>query len=113
MFNQFEETYSIRDLASKVQRAALTLGVKADVAPVENPRAAAERQDHYFAPDHDRLRELGYQPTHDIDAEVRSMLEDLLPYRDRIAKHAEGAPARRALGWYPPWSGLSCRRGRG
>lgn len=87
VFNQFEETYRIRDLASAVQRAALTLGVKADVAHVENPRAAAERQDHHFAPDHDRLRELGYQPTHDIDAEVRSMLEDLLPYRDRIAKH--------------------------
>jgi UDP-sulfoquinovose synthase len=87
VFNQFEETYSIRDLAGIVQQAALAIGLKTGVAPVENPRAAIERQDHHFAPDHDRLRELGYQPTHDVATEVRTMLEDLLSHRDRIARH--------------------------
>ena len=38
---------------------------------------------------HDRLRELGYRPTHDIMAEVQSMVEDLLPYRDRIGQYQD------------------------
>jgi UDP-sulfoquinovose synthase len=87
VFNQFEETYSIRDLAGIVQKTALNIGLDVDVAPVENPRAAIEKQDHYFAPDHKRLIELGYKPTHDVANEVQAMLEDLLPHRERIAAH--------------------------
>ena len=87
VFNQFAETYSIRELAGTVQDAALAVGLEVDVVPVENPRAAIERHGHHFAPDHDRLRELGYQPSHDVASEVRGMLEDLLPHRDRIARY--------------------------
>jgi UDP-sulfoquinovose synthase len=87
VLNQFAETYNIRDLAGIVQKAAFALGLKADVVPVENPRAVIEHQEHHFAPIHDRLRELGYQPTHDVAGEVQSMMEDLLPHRHRIAQH--------------------------
>lgn len=87
VFNQFEETYSIRSLADLVKDAALTLGLKTDVAPVQNPRAAIERHDHHYAPDHERLQNLGYKPTSDVASEVRTMLEDLLPHRERIAEH--------------------------
>jgi UDP-sulfoquinovose synthase len=89
VFNQFEETYQIRDLAHVVQNAALTLGLKADVAPVENPRKVIERQNHYFAPDHNRLKELGYRPTRDVPGEVQEMLKDLLPHQRRIAQHQQ------------------------
>jgi len=89
VFNQFEETYSIRGLADLVQQAAREVGLKVEVAPVENPRAAIEREDHHFAPDHSRLLALGYQPTHDVASEVLDMLADLLPYRERVAKHQQ------------------------
>jgi UDP-sulfoquinovose synthase len=89
VFNQFEETYSIRSLADIVKDAALALDLKVDIAPVENPRAAIERQDHYFAPDHQRLADLGYQPTHDVATEVRRTLEDLLPHQERIGRHQQ------------------------
>jgi UDP-sulfoquinovose synthase len=89
VFNQFQQTCSVRSVAGTVQRAALDLGLKVGVAPVENPRAAIESHQHYFAPDHSRLLELGYQPTHDMAGEVRTMLEDLLPHRDRIAEHRQ------------------------
>ena len=89
VFNQFAETYSIRGLARTVQTAALALGLKADVAPVENPRAAIEREDHRYQPDHQRLRDLGYRPTTDVAAEVQIMLEDLLPHRERVAGHRD------------------------
>jgi UDP-sulfoquinovose synthase len=89
VFSQFAETYCVRSLAEVVRRAALDLGLKVDVAPAENPRAAVERGQYHSAPDHDRLLELGYQPTRDVAAEVRAMLEDLLPHRERIAEHEQ------------------------
>ena len=89
VFNQFAQTYSVRSLAGVVQRAALDLGLKVDVAPVENPRAAIERHQHHYEPDHSQLLELGYQPTRDVAGEVRAMLEDLLPHRERIAEHQQ------------------------
>jgi UDP-sulfoquinovose synthase len=100
VFNQFEETYSIRSLADLVREAALTLDLKVDVAPVENPRAAVERHDHHYAPDHERLRKLGYRPTRDIASEMRTMLADLLPHQERIAAH------RRALLPDVHWDGV-------
>ena len=87
VFNQFAETHSIKNLADTVQQAAMSLGLEVDIIPVENPRAAIERQEHHFAPDVQSLRELGYQPTQDVYGEVQGMLQDLLPHRARIAQH--------------------------
>lgn len=82
VFNQFEEVYDITELAQKVQRVAGTLGLEVEVRNLENPRK--ELEEHYYNPDHSALLDLGYQPTHDVDAEVKHMIEDLLQYRDRI-----------------------------
>ncbi|HEX2192745.1 MAG TPA: NAD-dependent epimerase/dehydratase family protein [Acidimicrobiales bacterium] len=82
VFNQFEETYDIAQLAEKVRRVADELGLEPEIRGVENPRQ--ELQEHHYAPDHRNLLELGYRPTHDVDAEIRIMLHDLLRYRDRI-----------------------------
>ena len=82
VFNQFEETYDIAELAEKVRRVASGLGLDVEVRGVENPRQ--EQQEHYYAPDNRNLLDLGYEPTHDVDAEIAIMLRDLLRYRDRI-----------------------------
>ncbi len=101
VFNQFEEVYKIRDLAGIVQDAARDVGLKVDVAPVENPRAAVERQDHHYAPDHEQA--------------ARTRLPAGPRRGDRGADHARGpaaapragrqtpagAPARRALERHP------------
>lgn len=89
VFNQFKETYSIRSLADLVRDAAQSFSLKAEIGAVENPRAAIERQAHYYTPDHQRLRDLGYRPTHDVETEVRHMLEDLLPHRERITRYQQ------------------------
>lgn len=89
VFNQFAEVYKIRALAGIVKDAARDAGLKVDVACVENPRAKVEKEEHHFAPDHRRLAELGYQPAHDVATEVRIMLEDLVPHRERVAKHQQ------------------------
>ncbi len=82
VFNQFEETYNVTELAFKVQKVGRELGLDPEVRPIENPRIEAE--EHYYNPDHQHLLDLGYQPTHDMEAELRVMLQDLMRYRQRI-----------------------------
>jgi UDP-sulfoquinovose synthase len=82
VFNQFEETYSIYELAENVAAAAAEAGLETEIRPMENPRMEAE--EHYYAPDHEHLLNLGYVPTHDMNAELKDMFVDLIPHRDRI-----------------------------
>jgi UDP-sulfoquinovose synthase len=82
VFNQFEEVYDVTELALKVQKAAGDLGLEVRVENLENPRMEAEQ--HHYNPDHQALLDLGYRPTHDVDAELRLMLQDLVKHHDRI-----------------------------
>lgn len=82
VFNQFEDTYSINELAEKVQKVARHLGYKTEIRHVENPRKEAE--DHYYNPDHSNLLALGYKPTHDIEAEMEIAMKDLAKHAERI-----------------------------
>lgn len=87
VFNQFEDVHELAALAETVQRVGRSLGLEPDIAPVENPRT--EDEGHFYAPDHDHLRALGYEPTSDLETELALVLEDLLAHRERIARHAE------------------------
>jgi UDP-sulfoquinovose synthase len=87
VFNQFEEVYDVTELAGKVNQAGRSLGLKVEIRNVENPRK--EKEEHYYNPDHNHLRELGYKPTHDLDVELRIVLTDLMKYRDRIEARRE------------------------
>lgn len=82
VFNQFEEVYDITELALKVQQVAGDMGLDAVVRNLENPRK--ELEDHYYKADHQALFDLGYEPTHDVECEMRIVLEDLIRYRHRI-----------------------------
>jgi len=87
VFNQFEECYSVAELAQIVQEVGNQLGLNVEIAHYDNPRT--EKQEHYYNPDRNHLIRLGYQPSHDVRAEVRLMLQDLLPHRERIAHHSD------------------------
>jgi UDP-sulfoquinovose synthase len=87
VFNQFEEVYDITELAVKVQRVANGLGLNATINNLENPRQ--EMEEHYYAPDHQHLFDLGYKPTHDVEAEMRVMLQDLVKHQERIKSKAD------------------------
>ncbi|MCP4419610.1 MAG: NAD-dependent epimerase/dehydratase family protein [Chloroflexi bacterium] len=82
VFNQFQEAYGIFELANKVARVGNDLGLNMEVRHIETPRD--ELEEHYFNPDHQHLLDLGYQPTHDLEAEMKIMLQDLMEYRKRI-----------------------------
>jgi UDP-sulfoquinovose synthase len=82
VFNQFDETYSVNELAKHVVKVSGELGITAKIWSVENPRM--EREEHYYHPDRERLPALGFKPTNDLDAELRLTIPKLMKYRSRI-----------------------------
>jgi UDP-sulfoquinovose synthase len=82
VFNQFEECYSIEELACVVEAAGDEIGLNVEIRHYDNPRK--ELDQHYFNPDRNHLIELGYEPTHDVKAELRLMLNDLSQHKSRI-----------------------------
>lgn len=87
VFNQFAESYSIFDLALLVQDLGHELGMDVTVQQYENPRH--EKPRHYYNPERRNLDRIGYIPSTDVRAELRLMLEDLLPHRERILTATE------------------------
>lgn len=82
VFNQFAESYQIAELAELVQRVGGELGLQIRIAHYDNPRQELEQ--HYYNPDRQHLPQLGYEPSTHVEAEIRVMIQDLMPYRDRI-----------------------------
>ena len=82
VFNQFTELFSINDLASMVQKAGQTLGIKVEVQNIDNPRV--ELEEHYFNAKNTNLLDLGLQPHFLSDALIDSLLNFAIKYRDRI-----------------------------
>lgn len=86
VFNQFEEVYSISDLALKVKEVGDEMGLNVRINRIENPRI--EKEDHFYEAEHQHLLNLGYKPTHDMKKELRFMLEDLAPNKGRISSRS-------------------------
>jgi UDP-sulfoquinovose synthase len=86
IFNQFVETFSVNDLAAKVQSVGENFNLKVDVRSIENPRK--ELEDHYYNPVHTGLLDLGLQPTILTDAVLAEMIETVIRYKDHIATEA-------------------------
>jgi UDP-sulfoquinovose synthase len=80
--NQFDEQYSVMDLAKKIQRIGNKLGLNVEIKQKDNPRKEAEQ--HYYKADHDTLRSLGFTRTREIDNEIEIMLEQLIKHKERI-----------------------------
>jgi UDP-sulfoquinovose synthase len=82
ILNQFTETFSVNDLAERVQRVGAGMGIDVQVKSVDNPRK--EKEEHYYNPAHSGLLELGLQPTYMTDEILAAMMEQVVRYRDQI-----------------------------
>lgn len=82
IFNQLEEVYDLTELAEKVQKVGREFGLDPEINNITNPRV--ELEDHYYKVDYQKLLDLGYKPTSDMEAELRIMFADLIPFKDRI-----------------------------
>ena len=84
IFNQFVETFSVNELAEKVQRVGNQFNLNVQIRSVENPRKEAE--DHYYNPVNSGLLELGLKPHYLTDEVLSHMIETVIQYKDRINK---------------------------
>ena len=84
IFNQFVETFSVNELAEKVQRVGKGMGIDVVVESIPNPRK--ELEDHYYNPAHSGLLDLGLQPHYLTDDVLAGMLDLTLRYRDSISR---------------------------
>ncbi len=85
VFNQFDEYYSVKQLAEKVQHVyGEQTGKHAKIVSVRNPRI--EQEKHFYKPEMKKLKSMGYRPTRTLEKEIGIILSDLSPYRKRILK---------------------------
>lgn len=82
VFNQFVETFSVNDLANKVQTAGKDLGLKVEVQLLPNPRLEAE--EHYYNPVHTGLLSLGLTPHYLDNPTLIDMLQLVNSFRKNI-----------------------------
>ena len=83
VFNQFDEAYSVTDLARMVQTiASRKFGLEATIANTYNPRVEAE--EHYYNPHHENLLRLGYRHSRTLEASLEEILSDLIRFRSRL-----------------------------
>ena len=82
VINQFDEQYSVSELAQRVQALGNKRGLNVDVQNIQNPRL--EKEEHYYKADHEQLKKLGFKATRHIDDEIKIMLDDLMDCKERI-----------------------------
>lgn len=82
--NQFENTYSINALANMVYDSANSIGLRPTMYHLDNPRIEADK--HYYNPEHQKLFNMGYMPTTNIQDEIAKLIEQLLPYKNNVIK---------------------------
>jgi UDP-sulfoquinovose synthase len=82
VFNQFTEQFSVQQLAEKVTEVGRRLGLKPEIAHIENPRV--EQEQHYYNAAHSRLLDLGLQPHLLGEDTIAGMIEHVKLHRDRI-----------------------------
>jgi UDP-sulfoquinovose synthase len=82
VFNQFTETFTVNDLARRVQNVGNRLGLNVKIRPVDNPRK--ESENHYYNPTHTGLINLGLQPNTLTDEVLIQMIQFVLNYKDYI-----------------------------
>ena len=85
IFNQFVETFSVNELADRVQQAGRSLGLDVKINHMENPRKEAE--DHYYNPAHTGLTDLGLKPHLLTEGVLGELLEWVMSKKASIAEH--------------------------
>ena len=84
ILNQIMETFSVNELAEKVQRVGKRLGYEVEIDHLENPRKEAE--EHYYNPTYQGLIELGVKPHYLTDEVLEGMMRLVERFKGNIRK---------------------------
>ncbi len=82
IFNQFVETFSVNDLADRVQASGQRLGYDVKIENLPNPRK--EMEEHHYNPTHTGLLDLGLEPNFLDEVEMDAMVSLIARYKDNI-----------------------------
>jgi hypothetical protein len=82
VYNQFDEHYSINELTELVAKRAKAL-FNRDVEIKHYPNPRVEKEDHYYNPEHKKLKELGYKPSRNLPEDIESILKDVYKFREK------------------------------
>jgi UDP-sulfoquinovose synthase len=82
ILNQFTQTFSVNQLAYKIQKACSILGLNVRIDHIENPRN--ELENHYYNPAHSGLFELGLKPHLMTIETIVGMLKTVMKHKDKI-----------------------------
>ena len=82
ILNQFTETFSVNELAEKIQKVGNSLNLNVNIKAIKNPRK--ELEEHYYKPVHSGLTELGLKPNYMTDEVIIGMLNKILKYKNKI-----------------------------
>lgn len=85
VFNQFVETFTVNELARRVQEAGKELGLEVRINNIPNPRREAE--EHYYNPTHTGLLSLGLQPHYLGTAALVGMLNLVQAHKEKIQQN--------------------------
>ena len=84
IFNQLTETFSVNEIAARVQQAGNALGLGVEINSIPNPRKECE--EHYYNPTHSGLIELGLKPHYMTEEVLCAMLERIIAHKSRIRR---------------------------
>ncbi|MBY6189176.1 NAD-dependent epimerase/dehydratase family protein [Microbulbifer agarilyticus] len=82
IYNQLTETFTVNELAEKVQVAGKSIGLDVEVKSIENPRK--ELEEHYYNPASTGLLELGLKPNFLTDDVLAEIMEKVINHKDAI-----------------------------
>jgi UDP-sulfoquinovose synthase len=85
IFNQIMETFSVNELAERVQEVGKSIGYHVQIEHLENPRKEAE--DHYYNPTYQGLIDIGVKPHYLTDDIIKSMFHVVKKYEKSIRRN--------------------------
>lgn len=80
--NQYDQIYSIEEIAEKVQEVGSEFGLEVKIQRIKNPRS--EASEHHYVIERRKLIDLGYEPKGELRSELMLMFQDILPLKERI-----------------------------
>jgi UDP-sulfoquinovose synthase len=86
VINQFANTHSINELASIVAGVCKLLDMEVKIAKMKNPRKETEK--HYYNPDNQNLKNLGYAPSNRFEDEIMELIQSIKPFKKRIFEYS-------------------------
>ncbi len=82
ILNQFTETFTVNEIASKVKKAGNKIGLNVKIKSINNPRK--EKEKHYYNPKYTGLKKLGLKPNYMSEEVIITMLNFVHKYKKKI-----------------------------